>query len=106
MDRAHLLGDAALRARVPQSRRVRRPARPHRDARARVRRAHRHAVLSYGAWAPRRTAGPYVRAGARARAEGEADLDLDEPAEAERAPSVDRELPERARPLDVPVPAQ
>ena len=41
-----------------------------------------------------------------ARAEREAHLDLDEPAEAQAGASLDRELPERARPLDVSVPAQ
>ena len=42
----------------------------------------------------------------RARAVREAHLHLDEPAQAEAGPPLDRELPERARPLDVPVPAQ
>ena len=43
---------------------------------------------------------------ARARAEGRAHLDLDEPAQAEAGPPLGRELPERARPLALPVPPQ
>ena len=105
VDRAHVLGDAAHGPRDPPRGRLRRRPRPHGHARARVRRPRQRAVLPHRARAADRPAGADVRGRVLAGHEREAHLDLDEPAEAEAGPPVDRELPERARPLRVPVPA-
>ena len=92
---------SALRAR----RRVRRDQRPHRPARRRARRARRDAGRAHGARAARRRARRGLRVDRARRAGGRADLDLAEPAQAEAGPELDRELPERARPRALPVPA-
>ena len=83
VDRSHVLGDAAHRARHPPHRRVRRRARPHGPARARLRGASGRALLPHRARAARGTSGPDVRGGRVPCPRGEADLHLDEPAEAE-----------------------
>ena len=88
-----------LRAR----RRVRRDQRPLRPAGGRARRRRRDADAPHGARAARRDRRHGLRADRARLAAGRADLDLHEPAQAEAGPPVGRELPERARPLALPV---
>ena len=106
VDRAHVLGDAARSLCAAPVGELRRAPRPHGSSRTCARWPPRDSLLSHGARAARRPAGPPVRGRDRALDPREAHLHLDEPAQAEAGPPVDRELRECARSLRVPVQAK
>ena len=106
MDRAHVLGDAARDLRAAPVGRASTSSTITRDSsalRSAASSTSRSATPFTGRWTGSRVVCTRSRLALAAR---EADLDLPEPAQAEAGPSLDRELPERARPLRVPVQAK
>ena len=103
VDRPHVLGAAARHLLLRALRPVRRDQRPLGPAVGDDRRRRADAGRAHGARAAHRRARRALRVDREGLAGRRSDLDLAQPAQAEAEPELGRELPERARPLRVPV---